>query len=196
MGCQVYIFVMVNWHLSKQGIDLLTSITWWYCGLWFRSHWGQPFFFFSWLQTRCWFLIGSQTQPRLTHSGHLKPKCGLIFHFANNNKIHNPDALLLGLLKSMYISWRILLFGLTLVVLTINFTSRAMDLPRDNLKKSCLMSGVKDRNPDYHWINFLILHPDILIIIVLPPQDVHIIFANLSVQALKCSTYWGDCRSN
>lgn len=144
-------------------------------------------------------MIGSQAQARLTHSGHQKPKCGLIFHFANNDKIHNSDALLLGLLKSMYISWRILSFGLTLVVLTINFKSRAMELPRDNLKKSCLMSGVKDRNPDYRSINFLILQLDILIIMVLPPQDVHIIFTNLSLQALKystccCTTCY--CRSN
>ena len=143
-------------------------------------------------------MIGSQAQARVTHSGHQKPKCGLIFHFANNN-INNPDALLLGLLKSVYISWTILLFGLTLVVLTINFISRAMELPRDTLKKSCLMSGVKDRNPDYHWINFLIVHPDILKIMVLPPQDVHIIFTNLSLQALKCSTCCCTtcyCRSN
>ena len=42
----------------------LTSITWPYCGLRFRAHWGHGFFL-SWPLINCWFFLGS-AHVRLT----------------------------------------------------------------------------------------------------------------------------------
>ena len=66
--------VMMNWHVSKQGIHWpvscdhiagssyeLTEVNWFF------------FFFLSWPLTRFWFWIGLQMQPRLTHLNINKP---------------------------------------------------------------------------------------------------------------------------